>query len=79
MLSIRMGKTVEKRRARARILLSRLEAGTLSNLVFSDEKKFDVQHRVNPQNDRFWSCDGEVGPRRVTRAQGDTLGSCYRI
>ena len=33
------------------ILLSRLEAGTLSNLVFSDEKKFDVQHHVNPQND----------------------------
>ena len=44
------------------ILLSRFEAGTLSNLVFSDEKKFDVQHHVNPQNDRVWSCDGEVGP-----------------
>ena len=42
------------------ILLSRLEAGTLSNLVFSDKKKFDVQHHVNPQNDRVWSCDGEV-------------------
>ena len=44
------------------ILLSCLEAGTLSNLVFSDEKKFDVQHHVNPQNDHVWSCDGEVGP-----------------
>ena len=32
-----------------------------SCLVFSDEKKFDVQHHVNPQNDRVWSCDGEVG------------------
>ena len=42
------------------ILLSHLEAGTLSNLVFSDKKKFDVQHHVNPQNDRVWSCDGEV-------------------
>ena len=52
------------------ILLSRIEAGTLSNLVFSDEKKFDVQHHVNPQNDRVWSCGGEVGPRRVTRVQG---------
>ena len=45
-------KTVEKRLARASILFSRLEAGTLPNLVFSDEKKFDVQHHVNPQNDR---------------------------
>ena len=52
------------------ILLSRLEAGTLSNLVFSDEKKFDVQHHVNPQNDCVWSCDGEAGPRRVPRVQG---------
>ena len=52
------------------ILLSCLEAGTLSNLVFSDEKKFDVQHHVNPQNDRVWSCDGEVGPQRVTWVQG---------
>ena len=68
MLSIRIGKTVEKRLARARILLSRLEAGTFPNLVFSDEKKFDIQHHVNPQNDRVWSRDGEVGPRRVTRA-----------
>ena len=63
-------KTVEKRLARARILLSRSEAVTLPNLVFSDEKKFDVQHHVNPQNDRVWSRDGEVEPRRVTRAQG---------
>ena len=53
-----------------KILLSRLEAGTLSNLVFSNEKKFDVQHHVNPQNDSVWSCDGEVGPRRVTRVKG---------
>ena len=34
-------KSHESRLARARIL-SRLEAGTLPNLVFSDEKKFDV-------------------------------------
>ena len=70
MLSICIGKTVEKYLARARILLSRLEAGTLPNLVFSDENKFDVQHHVNSQNDRVWSRDGEVGPRRVTPAQG---------
>ena len=35
-------KSHESRLARARILLPRLEAGTLPNLVFSDEKKFDV-------------------------------------
>ena len=63
-------KTVEKHLARARILFSQLEAGTLPNLVFCDEKKFDVQHHMNPQNDRVWSRDGEVGPRRVTRDQG---------
>ena len=57
MLSIRISKTVGKRLARARFL-SRLEAGMLPNLVFSNEKKFDVQHHVNPQNDRVWSCDG---------------------
>ena len=83
MLSIRMGKTVEKRLARARFLLSRLEAGTLPNLVFSDEKKFDVQHHVNPQNDCVWSRDGggrtsksHSGPRVSV---SDGLGSRYRI
>ena len=45
-------KSHESRLARARILFSRFEAGTLPNLVFSDKKKFDVQHYVNPQNDR---------------------------
>ena len=42
----------------------------LPNLIFSNEKKFDVQHHVNPQNNHVWSCDGEVGPRRVIQAQG---------
>ena len=55
-------KTVEKRLVRARILLSCPEAGTLSNLIFSNKKKFNIQHHVNPQNDRVWSHDGEVGP-----------------
>ena len=73
MFSIQIGKTVEKYFARARILLSHLEAGTLPNLVFSNKKKFDIQHHVNLQNDRVWSHDGEVGPRRVTHAQGAAL------
>ena len=83
MLSIRIGKTVEKHLARARFLLSRLEAGMLPNFVFSDEKKFDVQHHVNPQNDRVWSRDGggrtsksHLGPRVGV---SDGLGSHYRI
>ena len=62
MLSIQISKTLEKHLARARIVLSHLEAGTLPNLVFGDEKKFNVQHHVNPQNDCVWSHDGEVGP-----------------
>ena len=62
MLSIRISKTVKKRLARARILFSCLEAGMLPNLVFSKEKKFDIQHHVNPINDRVWLCNGEVGP-----------------
>ena len=68
-------KSHELQFARDRIFLSRLEAGTLPNLVFSDEKKFEVEHHVNSQNDRVWSRDGEVGPRRVS----DGLGSRYRI
>ena len=63
-------KSHESRLAKTRILFFRLETGKLPNLVFSDEKKFDVQHHVNPQNDRIWSRDGEVGLQRVTRAQG---------
>ena len=43
-----LAKTVEKCLARARILLSCLEAGMLPNLVFNDENIFDVQHHVNP-------------------------------
>ena len=83
MLSIQIGKTVEKHLARARFLPSRLEAGMLPNLVFSDKKKFDVQHHVNPQNDHVWSCDG--GGRTLKSHSGprvgvsDGLGSRYRI
>ena len=67
----------------SQILLSRLEAGMLPNLVFSDEKKFDIQHHVNPQNDHVWSHDGggrtsksHSGPRVSV---SDGLGSRYRI
>ena len=52
-----LAKTVEKHLARARIL-SHLEAGMLPNLVFSDKKKFNIQHHLNPQNDHVWSHHG---------------------
>ena len=61
-------KSHKSRLARAKILLFCLEADTLPNLILSDEKKFNVQHHVNSQNDHVWSCDGEVGPQRVTWA-----------
>jgi hypothetical protein len=32
-----------------------IEDGTLPNLVFSDEKKFDIEQSINHQNDRVWS------------------------
>ena len=43
---------VDKRLQRWKILLSRIQDGTLPNLVFSDEKKFDIEHNFNTHNDR---------------------------
>ena len=62
--------SVEKRKQRAQIILSRITAGTLPNLVFSDEKKFDIQQHVNVQNDRIWSRTANAESRIVTRRQG---------
>ena len=62
--------SIEKRAQRADLILSRINAGTLPNLVFSDEKKFDVQQHVNVQNDRIWLRKSEVKDRVVTRRQG---------
>ena len=39
---------------RCRLLLNLMEDGMLPNLVFSDEKKFDVEQFVTHQNDRVW-------------------------
>lgn len=38
-----------------------IKDGTLTNLVFSDEKNFDVEQPFNVQNGRFWSRNGELG------------------
>ena len=52
---------VDRRLQRCKILLSRIQDGTLPNLVFSDEKKFDVEHHFNTQNVRVWSRNGDEG------------------
>ena len=52
---------------RCRHLLNLMENGMLSNLVFSDEKKFDVEQCVNHQNDRVWGRNASVEGRRVSR------------
>ena len=39
-------------------------------IVYYSELPIPIQHHVNPQNDCVWSRDREVGPQRVTRAQG---------
>ena len=60
---------VDKRFQRCKILLSRIEDGMLPNLVFSDEKKFDVEHHFNTQNNRVWSRNRDEGSRVVVRKQ----------
>ena len=54
---------------RCQHILNLLKDGTVSNLVFTDEKKFDVQQFQNHQNYRVWSRDGSVEGRRVSRRQ----------
>ena len=43
--------------------------GTLPNLVFTDEKKFDIQQAVNQKNDRVWASSSTTEGRIVTRRQ----------
>ena len=42
-----------------------MKDGTVPNLVFTDEKKFDIQHCLNHKNYRVWSRDVSVEGRRV--------------
>ena len=43
---------VDKRLQGSRIHLSRIQDGTLPNLIFSGEKKFDVEHHFNAQKNK---------------------------
>ena len=63
---------VDKRLQKCKIILSRIQDATLQNLVFSDEKKFDVD-RCNTQNDRVWSRTGGERSRVVARKQCPAL------
>ena len=60
---------VDKRLQRCKILLSRIPDGTLPNLDFSNETKFDVEHHFNTQNDRVWSRNGDEGARVLAKKQ----------
>ena len=57
------------RAERSSHILEQIREGTLPNLVFTDEKKFDIQQVVNQQNDRVWGSSSTIGGRVVTRRQ----------
>ncbi len=61
-------KTKLKRLERSKALLRKLHAGTLKNLVFSDEKLSTVQMKYNPQNDRILAVSKENIPPDVRTA-----------
>ena len=46
------GATIEKKLARSKLLLKRLNNSMLQNFIFTDEKLFAVQQVHNHQNDR---------------------------
>ena len=66
-------KVVDKRLQRCKILFSCIQDGTLSNLVFSNEKKFDIEHNFNAQNYLVWSRNGDEESRLVARTQCPAL------
>ncbi|KAF2354610.1 hypothetical protein FHG87_014634 [Trinorchestia longiramus] len=57
------------RAERSRHILNEIAQFTLLNLVFTDEKKIDIQQVVNHQKERVWSSSSSVEGRIVTRRQ----------
>lgn len=55
--------------ARCRHILDQMRNGTLQTLVFINEKKFDVQHAINHQNDGVWRRNGSVECRPANQRQ----------
>ena len=60
---------VAMRAEKCRKLLQDIAEHTLPNVVFTDEKKFDIQQAVNPKNDRVWTSSSTTEERIVTRRQ----------
>ena len=60
---------VAMRAQKCRKFLEDIDEGILPNLVFTDEKKFDIQQVVNHQNDRIWASSSSTEGRIVTRRQ----------
>ena len=60
---------VAMRVQKCREILQKMTYGTLPNLVFTDEKKFDIQQVVNQQNDWVWASSSSTEGRIVTRRQ----------
>ena len=54
---------------RSRQILDEIDQATLPNLVFTDEKKFDILQVVNQQNDRVWGSSSLVKGRTATKRQ----------
>ena len=52
---------------KCRKTLQEIADDTLPNLVFTDEKKFDIQQVVNQQNGRVWASSSSRDGRIVTR------------
>ena len=50
-------------------LLQDIAEGMLPNLVFTDEKKFDIQQAVSQKNNRVWASSSMTEGRIVTRRQ----------
>ena len=60
---------VAMRAEKCKKLLQDIAEGTLPNLVFTDEKKFDIQQAVSQKNDRVWASLSTTEGRSVTRCQ----------
>ena len=54
---------------KCRNILQKIANGTLSNLLFTNEKKFDIQQVVHQQNDVVWASPSFTKGRIVTRRQ----------
>ena len=60
---------VAMRAEKCRKFFQDIAEGMLPNLVFTDEKKFDIQQGVNQKNDRVWASSSTIEGRIVTRCQ----------